>query len=399
MKKRVVIIGAGISGLSLAWYLQKKFQNRLEIIILEAADRVGGWIESKIVDGAVFECGPRSMRGTFPIIEELGLHSEIIEATATQKYLLYKQRLERMPDSFLSLFSLPLGRECLKAFISYPFRRKAKVVDETVASYFEKRFGRRFVNTFIDPLVAGIYAGLPDELSMRSAFASALRNQKIISFRSGLELLPKTIAAKLHADIRLGCRVESFHEWPDHVSVAYDGGSIQCDHLFSTVARFAPVAVPKASVVTVSLGFKKNLLHYSGFGFLAPSIEEKELLGVVFDSAVFPELNGSYQTRLSVMLGGIRAPHMIDLPEDMLKSKAVAFCAKYLKIDELADFCVATKAIQAISQYPVGHFDRLQDVEVRFKGKKVSFLGMDLYGISIASCISKAQVLAESFQL
>ena len=77
--KNIVVLGAGISGLSLAWKLKQKFPEDCKITILEKSHRPGGWIRSIEQDGFLFEQGPRSCRpkgaglATLKLIEELGL--------------------------------------------------------------------------------------------------------------------------------------------------------------------------------------------------------------------------------------------------------------------------------------------------------------------------------------
>lgn len=81
-KKRVVILGAGISGLSAAWYLSRT-ELPLEIIILEKSSRAGGWMHTEHTTGFHFEKGARTFKvdrcpATMQLIAELGLQEEII---------------------------------------------------------------------------------------------------------------------------------------------------------------------------------------------------------------------------------------------------------------------------------------------------------------------------------
>ncbi|MDB6081808.1 MAG: hemY [Chlamydiia bacterium] len=393
MKKKVLIVGAGISGLSLAWYLQGQ---DVDITLVEASSRVGGWIQTKIINDFLFECGPRSFRGQLPLIEELGLQGELIQASAHTKYLAYQGRLERVPDGPLSFLTTQLGRKCLSAMLTYPFRRKQTEGDETVASYFEKRFGKDFVDTFIDPLCAGIYASEPSLLSMKACFPKRARSKGIFSFRSGMETLPKKMASLLDADIILDSQVVAFQEYRDGIEVMCGTNKkMFCDELFFTVP--IPGVSPEVatnSVVTVSLGYSESHRNFSGFGFLASSKEEKYLLGVVFDSAVFPEQSGPYKTRLSVMMGGSKARELLLWDEAALKELAHSFVKKYLRFEKTPLMSEVTKCEDAIYAYSVGHLARVPPISSR----KIQNLGAHLYGVSIPDCIKSAAAFAKNRQ-
>jgi oxygen-dependent protoporphyrinogen oxidase len=418
MKKKIIILGAGISGLTLAWYLEKRFSSDLvEITILEPEKRVGGWIASCNVDGFFFECGPRSLRWgkDRTLFRELGLEGDIIEADSQSnaKYLVFQGKVTRVPENPLAIVTSPLGRKCFRAVMSYPFRRKPKLDDETVAHYFGARFGRDFVDTVIDPMVAGIWAADPDKISYRATLATmSLRKMDLLSFTRGLELLPKRLVEQLDATICTGTKLEHIQLKEKSCEVAYDGRKLEADHLFSTLSpdKLKPLLsdetlaalvppVPRVSLAIVVMGFHEALLRHKGFGCLAPSKEEHDLLGISFDSAIFPHLNGLFQTRLSVMLGGQRAPECAQESESELRQKALYFCKKYLHIDRVPHVMEVIRAERSISAYPVGHLARMARLEERLSKERLTLLGAGLYGISVPACITHAQELASKFDI
>src|SRR5437762_1101962 len=91
MPRHVVILGAGISGLSSAWYLKRQHGREIDITIIEKSSRCGGWIQTIDQDGFLFEQGPRSCRPsgsgiyTLQLIEELGIQKEVIVADQDSK--------------------------------------------------------------------------------------------------------------------------------------------------------------------------------------------------------------------------------------------------------------------------------------------------------------------------
>lgn len=388
--KQIVIIGGGITGLSLAWYLRGK----AHVTLIEASGRLGGWIETKVKDDFLYECGPRSFRGMMPLIQELGLENKVIEAHATTKYLAYQGRLEEVPSSMSSFFTTRLGRKCLQGVLSYPFRKKKKEDDESVASYFKKRFGQDFVDTFIDPICAGIYAASPYSLSKKASFRKRSRSSKgIFSFQEGMETLPKKLASCIDADLLLHTKVTNFKEYSDCVEVECGGKIIACDELFVTSPIKGGTPIPevmKNSVVTISLGYKNFKMALHGFGFLASSKEENELLGIIFDSAVFPEHNGPYATRLSVMMGGERAPELLLRDDSVLKMMAEGYARKYLGVGEGADAIEVTRCSDAIYGYPVGHMERVERMQ-ESGSRRVKRVGAYIGGVSIPDCVEQAR--------
>ncbi len=419
MKKKIFILGAGISGLSLAFYLRKRFKDTLEITIFEAQNRVGGWIQTKKINDCLFECGPRSFRvQELPLIKELGLQDSLITANpqAKTKYIAQDGALYKTPDSIASLLTTAIGRKCLKALLSYPFRRKKKNgVDESCQSYFQSHFGKDFTDSLINPLMAGIYAAHPEELSYQASFSRLKRGKgaQIYSFKEGMETLPQALNLLFQENILLQKEVVGIREHAHGIELLCADGVHSGDFLFSTLSMNALGAlftkqdplfsllphVPRASVASVSLGYHEDFLSYKGFGFLVPSTVEKQLLGMLFDSNVFCEQNAAYKTRLSIMLGGTRAPELLMLNEVELIKMALSFCKKYLGQQKEADAVCVSYAKEAISNYPVGHLEKVAALEnYLFKEKRrVRLLGAALYGVSVVDCIQQAEKVANNF--
>jgi len=434
---RVAIIGAGITGLSCAYFLRKKFtQSQLEISLFEASERVGGNILSSSIEGAVFESGPRSIRAGSKILQflqELGLKDELIFAarSAKKRFLAESSHLIELPSSLLSLITTKYGRKIVKACLSEFFCKKGSLSDESVHSFFSRRFGEDFAETFINPWMAGIYAASPHSVSMRKAFSelscleeihgSVIRGvlfgkkgerKKLFSLKGGLETLPKAISSKLQGDIQLQAKVEKIKEKGSQVELVLKDKVFQVDFVISTL----PIShlrklleedllmhllpeVFESSVASVSLGYKNEKLSKEGFGFLTGASCEQKLLGIIFDSAVFPEQNGPFQTRLSVMMGGERDQNACGENNLELQKRAEFFCQKYLGLQSRPDFCQVVRAKNAITCYPVGFEEMHQKVKNFLKTRKIELLGTGFYGISVPDCILHAMTYAENFKI
>ena len=408
--KRAIILGAGISGLALAWHLRKK-NPEIDICIVDPQKRAGGWIETRCIDAYQFECGPRSLRfcqSDLNFINEIGLSSELIEADsqAAKKYLVFDGKLIAVPPNPLALLTSPFGHLCMKAVFGYPFRRKAKCDDESVASFFEKRLGRGAMRAIIDPVVGGIWAAKPDAISMKASFSALPKRSKmkLYSFRNGVEELPKKLATHFAKNLHLGVVPKKIVELSDRVVLECQNETFEGDVLFSTLTvekgaallqgdRVLPLLphVPRTSLVVVALGWKKEDLPFHGFGFLCPSQEEGgKLLGISFDSSIFPQHNGPFASRLSVMIGGRGDESFCEKSDDELQSLATRYCKKYLGLG-VPDVAHIVRAKRSISAYLIGHMQRLSTLEAHLAPRRIKMVGAGLYGISVPACIQQSQ--------
>ena len=173
--KRVAIIGGGITGLTAAFRLQ---QQGIPATLFEAANRVGGVIQT-VRDGEYLaECGPNTILETSPLIGEmiadLGLEGRRIYSSeqAENRYIVRNKRLVRLPGSPLSFLATSLFSFRAKArLMAEPFIRRAPAnEEESLAKFVRRRIGREFLDYAINPFVAGVYAGAPETLSVREAF-------------------------------------------------------------------------------------------------------------------------------------------------------------------------------------------------------------------------------------
>ena len=170
----IVVVGGGISGLTVAWELQRRGAS---VVLLEAASRSGGTIGSAREHGCLIETGPSSTLDTTPLIaallEAVGITGERIapQPAARRRFILRDGRLIALPLSpfaFLasSLFS-PAAK--LRLFKEPFLGRGAYHGDESVAAFVRRRLGAEFLDYAVDPFVAGVYAGDVETLSVRAA--------------------------------------------------------------------------------------------------------------------------------------------------------------------------------------------------------------------------------------
>jgi oxygen-dependent protoporphyrinogen oxidase len=244
---KVVIVGAGISGLATAYRLQQMAPT-VEVVVLERGNRPGGTIWTERQAGFQVEIGPNGFLDTNPatiqLCLDLGLKDQLIpasEAAGRNRFLFINGKLRALPHSLETFLHSDLlsWRGKLHVLLER-FRPKHKSVeDESIDAFARRRAGREAAEVFADALVTGIHAGDPALLSVRAAFPrlTALeaqygsilkglgrqarerrrqraasgepfqRSGRMWSFREGLRLLVETINRQLRRPPILGVSV------------------------------------------------------------------------------------------------------------------------------------------------------------------------------------------------
>lgn len=184
-RPRVVVIGAGVTGLSTAYALSRGSSD-VEVTVLEASSRAGGNIRTEHIDGFVIDTGPDSFIRTKPegleLCRELGLESQLVttEAAARKVYVAHHGKLEPLPGGMALAIPTQLGPLMSTPLLSLPGKlrllreplmpRGEAGRDESIYDFFLRRVGEEATRTLVAPLLGGIHAGDIRLLSMRSTF-------------------------------------------------------------------------------------------------------------------------------------------------------------------------------------------------------------------------------------
>jgi oxygen-dependent protoporphyrinogen oxidase len=291
--KPVAIIGAGIAGLTAAFYLKRK---GIPVTVYEASGRVGGVIQSLRQDGWLAEFGPNTLLETSPkigqLVRDAGLQSRRLDPDpkAEARYVVRSNRPIAMPGSPLGFFTTNLFTAGAKlAVLREPFMpRRRDGVEESIAQFVVRRLNQEFLDQAIDALVAGIYAGDPHRLSLTHAFpklkalednyGSLIKGQIFgagarkrsgevakdrapkFSFDEGLQVLPDTLAARLGDAVRLNTMVTKLTQNADGWRVATSNGESEHSAVIycGTAFRLAELKICRTGVTPVSLSMDKN---------------------------------------------------------------------------------------------------------------------------------------------
>ncbi|HTR42448.1 MAG TPA: protoporphyrinogen oxidase [Pseudomonadales bacterium] len=442
--KSVAIIGAGITGLTAAFCLKR---NGIPVTVYEATSRAGGVIQSVRRDGFLAESGPNTLLETAPeisqLIRDLNLESRRRQTSpdAEARFVVRGKQPVAMPSSQLGIFTSKLLTVGAKlALLREPFippRRHG--AEESVADFVSRRVNREFLDRLVDALVAGIYAGDPQKLSVQHAFPrlaqletkygslikgqirSARERKKTgqvardrapkLSFDDGLQVLTDTLAAQV--DVKFNTPVtrlaKNGNTWQvttptneiEHAAVVYCGTAFRLAELsvmtpkpvdlslFSEI-RYSPVA-------SVVLGFRReDVVHpCRGFGMLIPKIEGFKILGTIFSSALFPDRAPAGHVLLSSYVGGERDPKLAGLPADELVKVTRDDLAVLLGVKGRPVFVHTALYPRAIPQYNLGYGkfkDRMNEIESSTPG--LFFAGHFRDGISLGDSIVSGSNMA-----
>lgn len=432
-----IIIGGGISGLTAAYQLH---QAGKEVLLLEASDHIGGNIHTVEKNGYVFESGPFSLRNENPFIEDLitSLHlTSQVQAPSTQlakRYLVKDNKLRELSGP-LSLLTTPLLSVSGKlAILSEPFQPKGTDKNESVASFFARRTGKESVQYLIDPLMRSTFAGDATQLAARfalpklyqfeqehgSLFKGMRKSRKsgttwkrtlprIFSFQHGLSTLPNAIKSQLGKRIQVNAPVLSVRR----VQEAFEVNTLNETHQAQKIILALPAhsaasllatfgngtalsQYPYANVAVVVLAFNREDVSHSleGFGFVAPSVEQRKFLGCIFSSSIFEGRAPKDQVLLSVLMGGANNSELLSLPQEELKALAFQEIQPLLGIKAEPTFSRITIWKPGIPQYTTHYEEVRNSIEhLELNNPGLHFLGNYLGGISIGSCIKNATEL------
>jgi protoporphyrinogen/coproporphyrinogen III oxidase len=435
---RVVVIGGGISGLACGHGLAAALPNH-EVCVLEASGRPGGVIGTTEVDGFRFDDGPGGWLNrddsTQTLIEAVGLESSLIEGKGENRvrYVWKGGRLRCFPSdlrSFLStdLLSLP-SKLRLLAEPLIPWGPND--VDTDVASLFERRIGHEAMRALIDPVLAGIYAGRPEDLSLRATLPAvaklttarrsfvrqAFANRKsgagvgggYGSLRSGMGALPAAVAKALAERFVPHAPVESIRREGDRWCVSV-GGDEARDIVAEAVVVATPARVserlvggldpelesffahvPTRPVAVVGLGYaEEDTPSLRGFGHLVPSTESGSVLGVLWSSSVF-EGRAEHGVSLRVILGGWRDAEVHTRTDEELTRIARDELSASLGITVAPEALAVARHPQGLPQYRVGHLERVDSLRSALTRHPGLFIiGNAVHGVGVNACTTAA---------
>ena len=454
----IAIVGGGITGLAAAYELATR---RVPFQLFEASPRLGGIIRTEHVDGFTIEAGPDSILVQKPaalkLCEELGLASRLIATNPPRTAFILKDgRLHALPSpSVLGIpttwrgvarYDLlsPLARVrlALEPFV----RRGAARTDESVGSFFRRRFGADTVGAIAEPLLGGIHAGDIDALSIRSLFprfveAEAQDGSVIRSFRrgrrararnaapavsqgdglfrsiiDGMEELVSTIERQLPSDsVRRRARVDTIASESKGWSVSVNGerlssrvvllacpSHVAADLLLPIDARCADLCreVPYVSTASVALAWPRSAIAHplNGSGFVvARDPRGPRITACTWVSSKWSGRAPAGMALLRAFVGGSHDPAAVDLSDDELVELARHDLGPVLGIRDAPVLARVYRWRRAGAQHQVGQLARVSEIEQRLSQHRgIVVAGSGFRSVGIPDCVADGRGAASA---
>ncbi len=448
-----VIIGAGIAGLGAAHRLHQAGHS---VLVLESSDRVGGAITTHCDGPRVLERGPSSFLSSgdamLSLVDSLGLSPDILAMPLrdAKRYIYAGDRVCPVPMGPGSFFGTDLlSLKGKLRLMSEPFRKgRTDPEDESLEDFAKRRVGIEAVKRLLHPMICGVYAGDPAQLSAASVAgrftnlereygsilkgflksakkckASQEKNPKpkapktICTIRGGLARIPQTIADRLkdrvllNAEVMSIARSESTGDYAIELrcgeapNTQVNARSVICatpvtvaSQIIGTLSRKAAddlAKIPANRVCVVSTIYPKSSIPRTldGFGFLVARDEPLRILGSLWYSSIFPEHADASEVILNQFVGGARHPEYVDLSDDELIALVREDLQRSLNIRQEPSTTYITRWTPAIAQPPVGHPSIVEAVQQELK----QFPGLELAGNYLCG-ISMNDALVSGFK-
>jgi oxygen-dependent protoporphyrinogen oxidase len=443
---KIIIVGAGISGLATGHALLA-LHPELEIQIFESESRTGGkvWTDHT-TGGYACEWGVNGFLNNKPKTLELasGLSLNAVEgsASANQRFILRKAKLNRLPETPISFLASSLISLAGKLRMGMePFIGKSREQDESLAEFAKRRLGQEAFEVLIDPMASGVFAGDPSLMSLKSCFPriheietefgslirgmvrlqiKARREGKgkgpgpgpaghLTSFTQGMSELTDTLSSRLGKRIRTNASVSHIEREANRYTVHLRGGeSEEADIVVLASPAYAQAEILQYLAPDIALllngikypplavictGYREQDLSRmpQGFGFLVPSSEKRGILGTIFDSNVFPNRSPQGSVLLRSMVGGSRAEENARLGDEELTNLVRGEFKSMLGINAEPELIRIYRHNRAIPQYHKGHAKRLEAIDQALeKHPRLILTGNAFKGVSLNDCIANA---------
>ncbi len=451
--KRIAIVGGGVAGLSVAHALVKRgsAEKGVEVTVLESGQRPGGNIRTELIDGFTLEWGPNgfldSVPETLELVRDLGIEDrvQVSDDRARRRFIFRSGRLHELPGGpgrFLRSGLLSWPAKIRIAFEPFA-RRRPDDVDETIHAFASRRIGREAADVMIDSMVSGVFGGDARELSLRACFPkmwqmetdhgglfralfAKLREKRrstgpvgapagrLTSFKGGCEDLIRGLVDKLGSTLRTNAPVSAIRATSDGYDVSLESGervganavvlagpsSASARIVSDLDSQLAPLLgeIPSAPIVVVCLGYEESKLPQplDGFGFLVPRGEGPRILGMLWDSSIYPGRAPEGRVLMRAMIGGAHDPSAIDLDDETLLATVRSDLRTTMALDLKPSFMHIFRHRLGIPQYKVGHLGKLAGIDAALERHPGLYVAGNSYrGIAINSCVAEAGAVAE----
>ena len=461
-RKRIVIVGGGITGLSAAYKLQRAMHEQnvpLDITLVEAADRLGGKIDTVRRDGFVIERGPDSFlirkQSIERLAESLGIADELVRNATGQAFVLLHDRLHPIPGG--SVMGIPtelspfIGTELfswkgkLRAAGDFLLPRSGVKGDQPVGPFFRRRFGNEVVENLIEPLLSGVYSGDINYMSLQATFpqfaeaekkhrslilgmkksrpkkrpAATTKETKKLgafhTFRNGLSTLVESLEEALKDDVRLitgNGVVDIDHAERGVTLTLQDGTTLEADDVILATSHQVAgrimrrhellqevSTIPTTSTAAISLAYDADQVvqEQDGTGFLVSKKNDYDITACTWTSRKWPTTTPDGKVLLRAFVGRVGEEHYVEYDDDTLVDIAKRDLGKIFTIQGEPNFSVVTRFKEDRPQYRVGHKERVAHARRQLNEvfPMIQLAGASYDGVGLPDCVDQGEAAAE----
>lgn len=401
--KQIHIIGAGFSGMSLAYYLTR---SGAQVTIYEKRNRVGGLIQTLQLPEGLVETAANSFirtERTDELFQTLGIESLTPKATAKKRFI-FNAKPRRWPLSFSESLTHPP-----KAIFNILVRKKksAPLEGETVLSWGQRVLGKSLAEKILSPALQGIYAADASQLSAKLILGPLFQKKEKGKKRyKGILTAPQGMGQVMEAlKNHLLAQGVKFKTDTDVDVSSLPGNVIVCTSAQEAASLLQDVTpelgkalseVPMTSLMTCTLFFKADSKKYHGFGCLVPQSYGTATLGILFNSDIFP-----HRDRIANetwILGGKRVEEFIPKSDEEVLAQIAQERFQLLKVkDGLLNYSL-TRWKNALPLYNL-HLEKIWQEGLLHKPHgSIRVHGNYLYGIGLSKILEGSYQMAEQIQ-
>ena len=462
---RVAIIGGGVAGLAAAHRvveLAKENSLNIDLTLLEASPRLGGSIATEKIGDFLVEAGADSFITEKPwalrLCERLGLSSRLVSTQAAYQkiYVVNRGKLVPLPIGFFliaptrfwpfvysPLFSWP-GKLRIAAEIVLPRGRNDQ--DESLGSFVRRRFGAETLERVAQPLIGGIYASDPDQLSLtatmprykemerskrsiiramwseqrrraRSESGSGARWSLFVTLAGGMQELIDSIVQRIpKSAMRLDSPATHLSHDREKKSWRIAVGnseSITADAVVIATPAFQaaniiePITsdaaaelkqIAYASTSTVSLGYGRKDFPRppDSFGFVVPAVEQRKIMACTFSSLKYPGRAPEDHILLRAFVGGALQPELFADDDPTMLKNVRGELASLLGVVAEPVLSRIWRHPKSMPQYHIGHAARIERIETTLRQfPSIALAGNAYHGVGISDCVHTGEEAAE----